>query len=164
MEKSNKDAFDYFQHCPDIFNGGKADCDGIDECECSQDGETVCIFGICVCMHQQHLAFDKISCSDEHHALALQNITQGELNCPRTCLATSESNSCPPSSTKGNDGRCYCPNDNSRVVPQFTIDHKLHLPLPPSAVCSEVSSDDNRTLHHKNNLTPALDQSVSFLY
>ena len=162
MEDKTTEGFDIFQQCPNVLNGGKEDCDSIEECECSQDGETVCIFGICVCMHQRHLAFDKISCSDENHALVLKNTTHGELNCPQTCLATSESNSCPPSSVKGDDGKCYCVGDNSRVFPEFTADHKLDLPFPPFDVCSSVPKG-TFTLHNYNSTTPAPGHFVSFL-
>ena len=160
MEDTTKEEFDIFQHCPDVFTGGKEDCDSMEECECSQDGETVCIFGICVCMHQRHLAFDKISCSDENHASILKNTTHGD--CPQTCLATSESNSCPPSSIKGDDGKCYCAGDHSRVVPVFTADHKLDLPFPPFDVCPNVPKG-TLTLHNFTSTTPALEHSVSFL-
>ena len=100
------DPFEYLNRCPDVFNGGKESCDG-PECECAQDGETVCIIGICVCMHERHLAFDQISCNDRNHAHILKTKNHSELNCPTTCLATSENNSCPPSSTKKEDGKCY---------------------------------------------------------
>ena len=134
---SNEIEFNLFHNCPNVRNGGKENCIG-SNCGCAEDGETVCIMGICVCMHQRHLAFHQISCKDPNHASFLRNISHHELGCPTTCLATSETNSCPPSSKKHSNGRCYC-NDGSRLVPHFTNDYTLDLPL-------EVCANDAFTL------------------
>ena len=117
----------YNQNCPNVLNGGKTICEG-ENCDCTQDGETVCIIGICVCMDQRHIAFDHISCANLNHAEVLQNSNHTKLPCPPTCLATSKKNFCPPSSQKGKDGKCYC-EDGSQVKPKFSPDYKLDLPL-----------------------------------
>ena len=114
-------------NCPDVLDGGKSACEGSD-CDCTQDGETVCIIGICVCMDQKHIAFDHIRCTDQNHATALKNSNHTELPCPPTCLATSKKNYCPPSSNKGKDGKCYC-QDGTRVQPKFSKDFRLELPF-----------------------------------
>ena len=114
-------------NCPDVIDGGKSACEGTD-CDCTQDGETVCIIGICVCMDQKHIAFDHISCADQNHAVALKNSNYTQLPCPPTCLATSKKNYCPPSSHKGEDGKCYC-HDGTRVKPKFSNDYRLELPF-----------------------------------
>ena len=134
---SNKIESNFFDNCPDVRNGGKEKCIG-NNCGCVEDGETVCIMGICVCMHQRHLAFHQISCRDPNHAQILRNISHHKLKCPTTCLALSETNSCPPSSKKHKDGRCYC-NDGTRLIPHFTNDYTLDLPL-------EVCANDSFTL------------------
>ena len=129
-------------NCPEVVNGGKSICEGTN-CDCTQDGETVCIIGICVCMDQRHIAFDHISCADQLHARVLQNTNHSKLPCPPTCLATSTKNYCPPSSHKGKDGKCYC-DDGSRVKPKFTLDYKLDLPF---IVCQQdpVIKQSNKT-------------------
>lgn len=154
--QSNEDAFDFFSNCPDVRNGGKYDCDG-DNCGCPEDGETVCIMGICVCMHQRHLAFDQINCIDPNHASILRNISHHDLKCPTTCIALSENNSCPPSSIRDKNGRCYCA-DGTRVTPNFTNDYTLDLPLD---VClySPFVLQGNVTNEHRHN---SLNGSLSF--
>ena len=83
--RPNEDAFDFLSNCPDVRNGGKYNCVG-DNCGCPEDGETVCIMGICVCMHQRHLAFDQIRCNDPNHASILMNTSHQALKCPTTCI------------------------------------------------------------------------------
>ena len=139
-----KDPFQYSRTCPDVFNGGKDTCSG-QGCKCPQDGETVCIIGICVCMHERHLAFDEVSCSDGNHANILKSKNHSELNCPLTCHSTSENNSCPPSSLKKKDGKCYCA-DGSQVKPTITKDYKLHLPL---LVCPNVPVESHGNVTHE---------------
>ena len=126
-KRSKRNELDFYNNCPDVSNGGKEKCEG-DNCSCADDGETVCIMGICVCMHQRHLAFHQINCNDQEHALILKNLSHHELECPETCLSSLEDNSCPPSSRKGEYGRCFCAN-GSRVIPNFTKDYTLDLPL-----------------------------------
>ena len=142
-----KSSFNYSLHCPDVLNGGKLSCSG-EDCECEKDGETACIFGVCVCFHQMHLAFDSISCRDDNHAQILKNVTHDELNCPRTCFAYSPNNQCLHPSNKGKDGRCYCA-DSSLAVPKFTNDHKL----APHCVCPDLQTieRDNSTIHLQSN-------------
>ena len=137
------------QNCPDVLNGGKSICEGTN-CDCAQDGETVCIIGVCVCMDQRHVAFDHISCADQHHARVLENTSRAKLPCPPTCLATSKKNYCPPSSHKGKDGKCYC-DDGSWVKPKFTHDYKLDLPL---IVCQQdpVIKHSNGTHNLANSI------------
>lgn len=148
-DTKTKDPFQYSRTCPEVFNGGKDNCDG-QGCDCAQDGETVCIIGICVCMHERHLAFDQISCSDGNHAQILSNKNHSDLDCPTTCLSTSENNSCPPSSLKKEDGKCYCA-DGSQVKPTITKDYKLHLPL---LVCPNAPVAKNTNVTHPLNLVP----------
>ena len=140
---SNNIEMNLFGNCPDVRNGGKEKCTG-NNCNCAEDGETVCIMGICVCMHQRHLAFHQISCRDPNHALYLRNISHHALKCPTTCLAISETNSCPPSSKKHRNGRCYCKN-GEQLVPSFTNDYTLDLPLE---VCpNDVLTLENNTIN-----------------
>ena len=142
-----KDSFDYSLHCPDVLHGGKPNCSDQD-CECAKDGETACIFGVCVCFHQMHLVFNSMSCRDENHSQMLKNASHNELSCPKTCSAYSPNNQCPHPSFKGKDGRCYC-TDESLVVPKFTIDHKLE----PYHVCPDATfvENVNSTIFHRND-------------
>ena len=119
---SREDSFDYSKHCEDFINGGQSICGDGDDCECYFENETSCLFGICVCLTHGHLAFDKIRCSENTHSEILQNATNEDLKCPRTCLSSSPNNNCPPPSKKHEDHRCYCP-DNSLAIPRFTKDH-----------------------------------------
>ena len=109
---------DYSQ-CPNILSGGKQDCsDG--DCRCFDEGETGCIFGICVCTWKEDLVFpDQIKCNDKIHRHIYENITYSKHECPRTCLASDQSNTCFPPTRKGADGQCVC-HDGSPVVPIFT--------------------------------------------
>ena len=143
MDEENLDPFEYSNTCPDVFNGGKESCDGQD-CECAQDGETVCMIGICVCMHQRHLAYDQVSCNNINHAQILKTKNHSELNCPTTCLATSENNSCPPSSSKREDGKCFC-DDGTQVKPTITKDYRLHMPL---VVCPNIPVPKSTNVTH----------------
>ena len=142
-----KDSFNYSLHCPDVLHGGKPNCSDQD-CECAKDGETACIFGVCVCFHQMHLVFNSISCRDENHSQMLKNASHSELRCPRTCSAYSPNNQCPHPSFKGKDGRCYCA-DESLAVPTFSIDHKLD----PYHVCPNAPfvGNNNSTIFHRLN-------------
>ena len=110
-----------YSHCPNVISGGKQDCsDG--DCECFDEGETGCIFGICVCTWKEHVVFDDhIKCNDMIHPNTYDNTTYSENQCPRTCLASDRSNNCFPPTTKGGDGQCICP-DGSPVQPIFTKD------------------------------------------
>jgi len=101
-------------------------------------------------MHERHLAFDQISCSDGNHAQILSNKNHSDLKCPTTCLSTSENNSCPPSSLKKEDGKCYCA-DGSQVLPTITKDYKLHLPL---LVCPNAPVSKNTNVTHPLHLVP----------
>ena len=139
IQTGHTDDIQDWKQCPDVLNGGKPTCKG-DECDClDKFNEVGCMLGICVCLHESHLAFNKIECHDTNHPNILRNATHRELQCPRTCSPLSEfGNTCPFPSKKKEDGRCYCA-DDSLVVPQFTADHRLnttalcsHSPVTPS--------------------------------
>ena len=115
----------YWEHCPDVLNGGKRECkDDGDDCACYMESETGCQLGICVCLLDGHLAFNEIKCVDANHPKILGNTSHHDLSCPRTCLASSPSNWCPPTAIQKDDGRCYCAND-SLAIPRFTSSHRL---------------------------------------
>ena len=135
----------YSQHCPNVMNGGKSECNDGD-CDCASDGETGCVFGICICVLEGHLAFNKIRCDDMNHPHILSNTSHHELQCPRTCEISSPlQNTCMSPSKKGDDGRCYCP-DGSLVVPKFLKDRKLFLPTDHLATLELCSHQPNVTL------------------
>ena len=132
-----------YSHCPNVFSGGKQDCsDG--DCKCFDEGETGCIFGICICTWKSDLIFgDQIKCNDKIHRHIYENITYSEHQCPRTCLALDQSNTCFPPTQKGVDGQCYCP-DGSPVVPIFTTDS--HGPQLDPTASLEICSRGNVTI------------------
>ena len=120
----------YSQDCPFVARGGKPDPCPDGDCDCFQEDGIGCMFGICVCLYQEHLVFDHhtkcYSIIDINH---YENITKSELKCPRMCKATDESNTCiSPSMKNSETGRCECP-DGTPVIPKFT----KHLTLNSTA-------------------------------
>ena len=120
----------YSQDCPYIAKGGKPDPCLDEDCDCFQEDGIGCMFGLCVCLFQAHLVFNRhTKCDSITDLTHYQNITNFELGCPRMCKAADESNTCPlPTRKNSETGRCECP-DGTPVVPRFT----KHLTLNSTA-------------------------------
>ena len=118
-------SFEYIQDkflkdCPYVARGGKPDPCPDGDCDCFNDDGMGCMFGICVCLYKEHLVFNHTICYNIEKLNHYENVTQTKLQCPRTCRATDENNTCmKPLKHNPKTGRCECP-DGTPVIPKIT--------------------------------------------
>ena len=109
-----------YSNCPLIESGGKPDLCPDGDCNCVEEEDTGCMFGLCVCLHKVHLVFNHMKCNDIKHLNHYENDTESENACPRMCKAIDESNTCMHPTVKDpKTGRCQCW-DGTPIVPHIT--------------------------------------------